>query len=192
MKRHLALACAAVILAGCAAPAHPWAPQHQGIRAQAGSNEVAARKAAKLDPKLDQASYDAGVAVGTAKAAGKATTPKLKQGTVDKLSYDYGYTVGLIQGSINSFNRINGSFDVYQWKSFCYMNFEAMKEARATIQANPELAEKCPVALGVLEGGIQSFSSINGNFDVSQWKSFAYSNRKVLENALASLKAAAL
>ncbi len=186
MTRLVALATAALLLAGCGATAVPTADR----AGQAAL--VAQKKKDKLDPKLDKAAYEAGLAVGVAKAAGKATTPKLKQGNVDKLSYDYGYVVGLLTGSINSFNRINGSFDVYEWKSFCYMNFEAMKEARDAIKNNPTLAEKVPVVAGVLEGGIQSFSSISGSFDVSQWKSFAYSNRKVLENALASLKAAAL
>lgn len=185
MTRLVTLATAALLLTGCGMPAVPAAER-------AAQAALSAQKKAKLDPKLDKAAYEAGLTVGLAKAAGKAATPKLKQGSVDKLSYDYGYAVGLLTGSINSFNRINGSFDVSQWKSFCYMNFEAMKEARETLQNNPALAEKAPVALGVLEGGIQSFSAISGSFDVSQWKSFAYSNRKVLENALASLKAVAL
>ena len=186
MTRLIALATAALLLAGCGATAVPTA----GQAPQAGL--TAQKKKAKLDPKLDPAAYEAGLAVGLAKAQGKSATPKLKQGNVDKLSYDYGYVVGLLTGSINSFNRINGSFDVYEWKSFCYMNVEAMKDARAAMQANPDLAAKAPVVLGVLEGGIQSFSAISGSFDVSQWKAFAYSNKKVLENALASLKATAL
>ena len=183
MTRLIALATISMILAGCGASAVPTAGRAPlaGMEAQ--------KKKAKLDAKIDQAAYEAGLAVGAAKAQGKATTPKLKQGNVDKLSYEYGYAVGLLTGSIKSFDRINGSFDVYEWKSFCYMNFEAMKDARDTLKNNPELASKAPVVLGVLEGGIQSFSAINGSFDVSQWKAFAYSNRKVLENALNALKA---
>lgn len=186
MTRLLALVAATALLAGCG-----MSPAPTALSAQTGAM-TAHKKAAKLDPKLDKASYEAGLAVGEAKAQGKAVTPKLKQGGVDKVSYDYGYAVGLITGSINSFNRVNGSFGVSEWKGFCYMNFEAMKDARAALQNNGELASKVPVAVGILEGGIASFSSINGSFDVYQWKSFAYTNKKVLESALTSLKSATL
>ena len=186
MTRFVALVAATALLAGCGMqPAPTAAGQKLGAM-------TAQKKATKLDPKIDKDSYEAGMAVGEAKAQGKAATPKLKQGGVDKLSYDYGYAVGLISGSINSFNRINGSFGVSEWKSFCYMNFEAMKEARSALQNNGELASKVPVAVGILEGGIASFSSINGSFDVYQWKSFAYTNKTILENALTSLRSAAL
>jgi hypothetical protein len=186
MTRLLALVAATALLAGCG-----MQPATTAAKAQLGAM-TAQKKAAKLDPKLDKGSYDAGLAVGIAKAQGKTATPKLKQGSVDKLSFDYGYAVGLLTGSINSFNRINGSFGVSEWKSFTYMNFEAMKEAREALESNGELASKVPVAVGILAGGIASFSSINGSFDVQQWRSFAYTNKTILENALNSLKSAAL
>lgn len=106
----------------------------------------------------------------------------------ERLARDYGQVVGQLEGSIKAFGRINGSYDVYQWKSFCYMNFEALKDARNLLEGNPDLAAKAGIPLGVLTGAIQSFSSINGSFDVYQWKAFANSNRNAMQAALDALR----
>jgi Zn-dependent protease with chaperone function len=60
-RKLAALVLAAAALAGCAAPTHPWAPQHQGIRAQAGEvnakaspQEASAVIAAATNPTFDR------------------------------------------------------------------------------------------------------------------------------------------
>ena len=53
-----ALVLAPLMLSGCTAPAHPWAPQHQPIRGQAGATQAppAAVQAApaQLTPAADR------------------------------------------------------------------------------------------------------------------------------------------
>lgn len=183
------------LLAGCGAHPMPTAGGALASALQAQSK----KKSPKSNPgRIDTRSYQAGIEAGKARAkapvrqgltppgAAAATTPN----GMDKLSYECGFAVGELQGALNAYSRIDGSFDVYQWKSFAYMLQSAMTDAQTVLSSDPQLTAKCGVALGILTGGIQSFNSINGSFDVNQWQSFADANRNVLQNALQSLQQA--
>jgi hypothetical protein len=195
MRRLLASATVALVLAGCGTHLAPTA----GPAATAALEAQAKKKAAK---KVDQKAFQAGVAAAKArlektqkptqgldKPGGAADTPVQTPAGTDPYSFQLGYATGLLQGGLNAYNRINGSFDVYQWKNFAYMVESAEKDALTALQADPNLATKAAVPVGILQGGIRSFESINGSFDVYQWQSFADSNRNVLKSALAALQA---
>jgi hypothetical protein len=196
MRRLIATAAAALILAGCGTHVTPTA----GANANAILAAQAKKKATK---KVDQKAFEAGQAAAAerlAKAAQKPTqgltkpgdaadTPVATPAGTDPFSFQLGYATGLLQGGLNAYNRINGSFDVYQWKMFAYMVENAEKDALAALRADSNLAMKAAVPAGILEGGIRSFDSINGSFDVYQWQSFADSNRNVLKSALTALQA---
>ncbi len=182
MKKILATALMILAIAGCGTATISSSPTLQK------STALTAKAV-----KIDKTAYQSGLNSGLRKAsmiykAGTAIAENAFTENTDPTSYQYGYVCGLLQGSINSFARIDGSFDVSQWKSFCNMNFKAMQDALAALKQNPELAAKYAEAAGILSGGIMSFNSISGSFNVSQWKSFAYSNNTVLQNALAALK----
>ena len=140
---------------------------------------------------LDQASYKKGIAAGLAKLQSKSKAPGQAIGSpagVDPSSYAVGYSYGLIQGSLNSYNRISGSFDAAEWRSFADMVFGAMQDAQRSLKANPQVASRYGLTIGILTGGIQSYASLSGSFNSEQWKSFAESNRRVLEQALQSMQ----
>jgi hypothetical protein len=176
-----ALFCA-LTLAGCGA-----APSVVAPGAVAAGSLQALKKAANP-------SYDAGLAAGLNKADAlhQAKTParhvRLPQGETDQNAYDRGYVCGLLQGSMNSYARVKGSFSAEQWAAFANMNYQAMKDALNALKANPELAAKYAKAEGILEGGIEAYEGISGSFDSSQWKSFTDANYKVLSRALDAMK----
>ncbi len=76
--------------------------------------------------------------------------------------------MGLLTGTLNTFNRVEGSFDVREWKSFSYNLRNGMSDALKALQSNPEIAAKYASTAGILAGGIRSFDSFNGSFDVTQ------------------------
>lgn len=177
-KFSLAMIGLVAMLSGCGAPqGMVGTPVNTAV-----SQDSHAAFAAKSFKKFDRASFDQGLKAGQEQVASYRT-----MAAADPLSYDYGYVVGLLRGSIASFGRISGSFDTAQWKSFAYMNRKAMTDALESLQKNPELAAKYGVTVGILLGGIDSFDSIHGSFDSAQWKEFAYSNERVLKRAYDSL-----
>ncbi|MDB5096821.1 MAG: hypothetical protein JWM80_1242 [Cyanobacteria bacterium RYN_339] len=193
MRRLLATATVALVLAGCGTHAAPTA----GTTATAALQAQAKKKTTK---KIDKAAFDAGVAAanarinqaprqGVTKPGDAADTPVATPVGTEPFSFQLGYATGLLQGGLNAYNRINGSFDVYQWKMFAYMVENAEKDALSALRSDSTLATKAAVPAGILEGGIRSFDSINGSFDVYQWQSFADSNRNVLKSALGALQA---
>lgn len=193
MRRSIIAVSAALFLAGCGTHAVPTA----GTSAAAALQAESKKKATK---KVDQKAFQAGVKAATTHLAQPPRQGVTKPGDAtggavatpagtDPYSFQLGYATGLLQGGLNAYNRIDGSFDVYQWKNFAYMVEGAEKDALAALQADPILSTKAAVAVGTLQGGIRSFESINGSFDVYQWQSFADSNRNVLKSALAALQA---
>lgn len=177
MKKFAVVIVAMGLLAGCGSPSGMVAPDFG-----ASQNATLIAGASKKVAGLNKQAFEAGLTAGMSKA-----TTLYRTQDASNVSYDYGYAVGLIQGSLNAFNRINGSFGVSEWKSFTYMNRKAMEDALNALQKNPELASKQGVAIGILQGGIASFDSIQGTFGTAQWKAFAYSNERVLKNALSAL-----
>ena len=177
MKKLAVVVMAMGLLAGCGTPSGLVASD-LGV----SQNATLFASAAKMVAGLDKQALESGLTAGMSKATNLYRTQD-----ASNVSYDYGYAVGLIQGSLNAFNRINGSFGASEWKSFSYMNRKAMEDALNALQKNPELASKQGVAIGMLQGGIASFDSIRGTFDTAQWKAFAYSNERVLKNALSAL-----
>lgn len=183
-----ALTLVAAVLAGCGTQPSPNA----NLAAQAA---LAAQAKKKKAVKVDQAAFEKGQAAAaerfsTTKRQGLGDgDPSVTPAGVDGFSYQYGYALGLLNGALITFSRIDGSFDVYEWKNFAYVLHGAMKDALAAIKGEPTLAQKAAITAGILEGGIRSFNAINGSFDVYQWKSFAYSNKAVLDSAVQSLRA---
>lgn len=177
MKKLAVVVVAMGLLAGCGTPGGL-------VASDLGSSQNATLIAStsKKVAGFDKQAFESGLSAGMS----KAKTIYRTQNT-NNVSYDYGYAVGLIQGSLNSFARINGSFNVSEWRSLTYMNRKAMEDALNALQKNPELASKQAVAIGMLQGGISSFDSISGTFGTAQWKAFAYSNERVLKNVLAEL-----
>jgi hypothetical protein len=171
---------ASMVLTGCGAASSM-------VGSQAGGLLIASGKQKKtVSSKLDQASYEAGLALGLSKSGQKASLPRLRQGSIDRFSFNLGQLLGLLQGALNSYNRLEGEFNVKQFRNFAEINRAAIVDARDLIRSNKELLEHKELAgvLGLLEGGLRSFDAISGSFNVTQWKSFADSNREVLQAAV--------
>lgn len=184
MKSHIVVALVMTLtLAGCGVNPGSLAPT------STASGQLAALKKGEANP-----SYEAGVSAGLVKAAEfhKTKAPargiRIPQGEIDQPAYDRGYVVGLLQGSINSYNRIAGEFEAAEWAAFAKMNYEAMKDALRVLKANKELETKYGKAEGILEGGISSYDTISGSFDASEWKQFANANHEILKRALDAMK----
>ncbi|MEB3223115.1 MAG: hypothetical protein VKS61_13650 [Candidatus Sericytochromatia bacterium] len=172
---------ASTLLAACgSSPAVGTLSPAERLAAQANR-----KKAVKT--ALDQASYEAGLAFGKAKASGKASRTQLKQGVPDQYSFACGYALGLMLGALASYDRLDASFNAEQYRGFADIQWRAMKDAHTAIKNNPELAQKAAVVLGMLEGGMRNYGSIQGSFNASQWKTFADANRNVLEAAAEAL-----
>ncbi|HEY9854683.1 MAG TPA: hypothetical protein V6D05_03015 [Stenomitos sp.] len=178
MKKFVFVAVVVGLLAGCGNPSGLVSPGGM----TASDSEIVAQAVTKL-PTLNKVTFAKGLAAGRNKAKSLYQT----QDAASDYSYDYGYAVGLIQGALNAYARIDGTFDVGQWKSFAFMNRDAMADALRALQKNPEVAAKQTVAIGILQGGLASFDSIKGSFKAAQWAAFADSNKSVLSTALAAL-----
>ena len=117
----------------------------------------------------------------------RTTVPPV--GTHDREVFDLGEVRGQLRASVAAYDRIKGSFDVYQWHAFADLNYGAMQDALASLKADPAVAARYALTVGFLEGGIQSYEAIHGSFDVYQWHAFSDMNRRVIGQALAALNA---
>lgn len=148
-------------------------------------NPIHAATSAK---KVHQPSFEQGRKAGEAKALSlRSNAIGLEAAPTDPSSYQHGDVVGILEGTLKTFNRIEGSYDAAQWKAFAYSLLDAMKDAHARLGSDPALASKYAEASGILSGGIRSFMSIKGSFDVHQWQSFTSMNHDVLRDALTAL-----
>lgn len=177
----LVVALTASVLAGCGTQARVAGSVNPAALAAA-----AKRSAAKFDAKAVEAGRKAGVA---AAATGKRGLPTSREaGALDKDSFQYGYALGLLEGAMNTFDRMEASLDVSEWKNWAYNLRNGLEDALKALRSSEALATRFAVAGGIMEGGLASFDAINGSFDVRQWKAFAYQNRTMIEKAVKALK----
>lgn len=175
----LVLALSSAVLAGCGA-------SPSAVR---GMSPAAVAMGAKASTKFDAKAVAAGKQQAAAfLATGKRPLPSREQGALDRDSMQYGYVLGLLEGTLNTFNRLDGSYDVSEWKDLSYNLRDALQDALKALRSSEALSTRFAVAGGIMEGGLASFDAINGSFNVDQWKAFTYQNKTMLEKALKALK----
>lgn len=176
----LVVALSASVLAGCGTT------PNSARNLSAANVAAAAKRTAKFDAKAVEAGRKA---AATAIATGKRGLPTTREaGALDRDSYQYGYTLGLLEGALNTFNRVDASMDVSEWKNWAYNLRNGLEDALKALRSSEALSTRFAMAAGLMEGGLASFDAINGSFDVHQWKAFAYQNKTMIEKAIKALK----
>jgi hypothetical protein len=156
------------------------------------------------DVELDAASVEKGKADGLAKAAEMAKAAGLTKTAgetkgsatasatgVDPAAYAYGQAVGMLTGTLKTFNHIasSGSYNVQQWKVFTTNMFTASVEALKFMEKNPPLAKKYEKATTFLRTALTAINGVQGSLNARQWLELANQNKFVLETTLRLLGA---